>query len=232
MLNEYKEFWKKYIPYQLHPDDKKEIGSNDKKLVNIDINFFNQKYSVGIYMQIPLYNDNIDYSIEKWYDILMRFNDITEEEQILSLDDPNNWKTFFEARHSIPANALHKSKEYNTASIITDTIVPPHTFNDFIKKTHSLIKNKKIDYLLFGHLGDCHLHFHLIPNAENENEAIKCYRDIIRISSNLGGIYSAEHGTGKRKKNDFIECYGMNGVKKLLNVKWGLILTFYLIMVM
>ena len=45
MLNEYKEFWKKYIPYQLHPDDKKEIGSNDKKLVNIDINFFTQKYS-------------------------------------------------------------------------------------------------------------------------------------------------------------------------------------------
>lgn len=45
MLNEYKEFWKKYIPYQLHPDDEKEIGSNDKKLVNIDINFFTQKYS-------------------------------------------------------------------------------------------------------------------------------------------------------------------------------------------
>ena len=45
MLNEYKEFWKKYTPYQLHPDDEKEIGSNDKKLVNIDINFFNQKYS-------------------------------------------------------------------------------------------------------------------------------------------------------------------------------------------
>ena len=45
MLNEYKEFWKKYIPYQLHPDDEKEIGSNDKKLVNIDISFFTQKYS-------------------------------------------------------------------------------------------------------------------------------------------------------------------------------------------
>ena len=44
MLNEYKEFWKKYIPYQLHPDDEKEIGSNDKKLVNIDINFFTTFY--------------------------------------------------------------------------------------------------------------------------------------------------------------------------------------------
>ena len=197
------------------------FGNNCRSYMNHYKHFFNQKYSVGIYMQIPLYGDNIDKWIEKWYDILMGFDDINEEEQILSLDDPNNWKTFFEARHSIPANALHKSKEYNTASIITDTIVPPHSFQDFIKKTHSLIKSKKIDYLLFGHLGDCHLHFHLIPNAENENEAIKCYRDIIQISSNLGGIYSAEHGTGKRKKKDFIECYGMNGVKEVIKCKIG-----------
>ena len=110
------------------------FGNNCQSYMNHYEHFFNQKYSVGIYMQIPLYNDNIDYSIEKWYDILMSFNDITEEEQILSLDDPNNWKTFFEARHSIPANALHKSKKYKTASIITDTIVPPQSFNDFIKK--------------------------------------------------------------------------------------------------
>ena len=64
-----------------------------------------------------------------------------------------------------------------------------------------------------------HLHFHLIPNTENENEAIKCYRDIIQISSNLGGIYSAEHGTGKRKKKDFIECYGMIGVEEVIKCK-------------
>ena len=197
------------------------FGNNCKSFMNHYEHFFNHKYSVGIYMQIPLYNDDIDSSIEEWYEILMRFNEINEEEQIMSLNDANNWKTFFEARHSIPANALRKSKEYNTASVITDTIVPPHSFNDFIKKTHSLIKSKKIDYLLFGHLGDCHLHFHLIPNAENESEAIKCYRNIIQISSNLGGIYSAEHGTGKRKKNDFIECYGMNGVKEIIKCKMG-----------
>ena len=104
----------------------------------------------------------------------MQFPYITNDEQVLSLNDPRNWKTFFEARHSMPANALQKAKEYKTASIITDTIVPPSSFNEFIKKTHKLIQNKNIDYLLFGHLGDCHLHFHLIPNNKQEKNFSRC----------------------------------------------------------
>ena len=128
---------------------------------------------------------------------------------------------FFEARHSMPANALQKAKEYKTASIITDTIVPPSSFNEFIKKTHKLIQNMEIDYLLFGHLGDCHLHFHLIPDSFNEDKAMKCYHEIIKLSSDLGGIYSAEHGTGKRKKQDFLECYGIDAIEQVKKCKEG-----------
>ena len=82
-----------------------------------------------------------------------------------------------------------------------------------------LIKNKNIEYLLFGHLGDCHLHFHLIPNTHNEKDAIDCYHEIIKLSSDLGGVYSAEHGTGKRKRQDFIDCYGQDAVKQIIVCK-------------
>ena len=182
---------------------------------------FDKEYNVGVYIQIPVYNENMDDIIEKWYEILMSFEYINDDEQLLSLNDLRNWKTFFEARHSIPANALQKAKEYKTASIITDTIVPPSSFNEFIKKTHKLIINKNIDYLLFGHLGDCHLHFHLIPDQKNEAIAIDCYHKIIGLSSDLGGVYSAEHGTGKRKKQDFIDCYGASAVKQIRICKKG-----------
>ena len=74
---------------------------------------------------------------------------------------------------------------------------------------------------MFGHLGDCHLHFHLIPSIENEKNAIDCYRKIIQISAELGGVYSAEHGTGKRKKQDFIECYGNAGINQIIECKKG-----------
>ncbi len=180
---------------------------------------FDEIYNVGIYIQIPIFEDNKDMVISEWHNTLMNFDYIINDNQILSLDDPISWKKFFRARHSIPANALQKSKEYRTSSIITDTIVPPDKFEEFIRKTHSLIVENSIDYLLFGHLGDCHLHFHIIPNKKNEKDAIKCYKEIIRTSSDLGGVYSAEHGTGKRKRNDFIECYGQIAVDEIKECK-------------
>ena len=182
---------------------------------------FDYDFTVGVYVQIPIYNEEIDSIIEKWYDILMNLEYITKDEQILSLNEPRSWKTFFEARHSMPANALQKAKEYKIKSIITDTIVPPESFSKFIKETHTLIQDNNIDYLLFGHLGDCHLHFHLIPNSDNEKDAIDCYHKIIQLSSKLGGVYSAEHGTGKRKRQDFIECYGNAAANQVKKCKEG-----------
>ena len=45
---------------------------------------------------------------------------------------------------------------------------------------------------------------------------------MIDLSSELGGVYSAEHGTGKRKKNDFKKCYGDEAVNMIINLKKSL----------
>ena len=55
MIEEFKDFWSRYIPYQLHPEDKKSLyNSNkaqiisenpDKFLINIDIDYLNSTYS-------------------------------------------------------------------------------------------------------------------------------------------------------------------------------------------
>jgi len=37
---------------------------------------------------------------------------------------------------------------------------------------------------------------------------MQVYDYMIDLSTKLGGVYSAEHGTGKRKRNDFRKCYG------------------------
>ena len=42
---------------------------------------------------------------------------------------------------------------------------------------------------------------------------------MIDLSAKLGGVYSAEHGTGKRKKNDFAKCYGKSAIKMVHNTK-------------
>jgi len=35
----------------------------------------------------------------------------------------------------------------------------------------------------------------------------------------LGGVYSGEHGTGKRKRKDFLRCYGPTAVQQVLECK-------------
>ena len=181
--------------------------------------FFNNDSDVGIYLQVPLYQQSIDEICSEWLSILSKSNCNIDDKNIYVLNDQKSWDLFFEARHSIPELALKRTKELNGISIITDTIVPPQNFQEFLDKTHALIKKSNIEYLLFGHLGDCHLHFHLIPDKNQEKDAISIYNIIIDISSMLNGVYSAEHGTGKRKKIDFIKCYGQNAVQQLRKTK-------------
>ena len=181
---------------------------------------FQNKHEVGVYLQIPiLETEEFDVKLNEWARLLMKFNKNINFDNIIILNDSITWKKFFEARHSIPENALSKTKEINGISIITDTIVPPDKLEVYLNTIHLKLKNKQIEYLLFGHLGDCHLHFHLIPSKQQEKECLSIYDFMIDLSSKLGGIYSAEHGTGKRKRADFIKCFGENAEKMILKTK-------------
>ena len=190
---------------QTYMDHKEELFGNDSE--------------VGIYLQIPLYNQTVEEIAEDWLNILSNSNCGIHEEQILLLNNPRNWRTFFEARHSIPDNALKKTRQLDTWSILTDTIVPPENFQKLLDSAHIFLQESEIEYLLFGHLGDCHLHFHMIPTQDQQTRALKVYDKIVEKSTELGGVYSAEHGTGKRKRQDFVKCYGKEAVRQIRQTK-------------
>ena len=63
------------------------------------------------------------------------------------------------------------------------------------------------------------MHFHLIPTNKQYNLSLQVYDYMIDLSTNLGGIYSAEHGTGKRKRNDFKKCYGQKAIDMIRRTK-------------
>ena len=195
------------------------FGYNSQNYMNNKEFLFSNENDVGIYLQIPIYNESMDSKIEEWIQIFQSFNSDIDLDSIIVLNDPNNWKKFFEARHSIPDNALTKTQRLGGLSIITDTIVPKDKFRAYLKEVHGKLKKSQIEYLLFGHLGDCHLHFHLIPNNKQEKESLEIYDYLIDLSSKLGGVYSAEHGTGKRKRNDFKKCYGEEAVEMVKKLK-------------
>ena len=48
------------------------------------------------------------------------------------------------------------------------------------------------------------------------------YDYMIDLSTKFGGVYSAEHGTGKRKRNDFKKCYGKDAIEMVKQSKLSL----------
>jgi FAD/FMN-containing dehydrogenase len=55
-------------------------------------------------------------------------------------------------------------------------------------------------YVIFGHLGDAHLHVNMLPATQAEVEtATKLLKEFAVHAVELGGTVSAEHGLGKRK---------------------------------
>ena len=67
-----------------------------------------------------------------------------------------------------------------------------------------------------------HLHITLLPHRAHLETAVGLYDAIVAKSAGLGGVYSGEHGTGKRKRKDFLMCYGQAGVDDVRRCKAAL----------
>ena len=121
------------------------FGYNSQNYMNNKEFLFSNENDVGIYLQIPIYNESMDSKIEEWIQIFQSFNSDIDLDSIIVLNDPNNWKKFFEARHSIPDNALTKTQRLGGLSIITDTIVPKDKFRAYLKEVHGKLKKSQIE---------------------------------------------------------------------------------------
>lgn len=195
------------------------FGVNCRRYMDHGDLLFRGNNQVGLYLQVPLTDTAVDDAAAAWLDILLQADCHIADDAVILLDNERDWKRFMEARHSMPANALEVVKERGAYTIMTDTVVPPERFPEFLAFTHAAIAAESLDYLAFGHFGDCHLHFTILPHHAQIDRAVAVYDAIIARSAALGGVYSGEHGTGKRKRADFLKCYGPAAADQLRQCK-------------
>ena len=55
--------------------------------------------------------------------------------------------------------------------------------------------------MIFGHIGDAHVHINLFSDPADPQRAAAVLADLARKAVELGGTVSAEHGLGKRKSH-------------------------------
>jgi D-lactate dehydrogenase (cytochrome) len=198
------------------------FGVNARQHMKHEAALFRGDNQVAIYLQVPLHDQPLEDAAAEWLGLIEEADCRIDPDAILMLDNEQSWKQFMEARHSLPANALEVVQRRGTFTIMTDAAVPPEHFSEFLDFTHGILKRAGMDYLAFGHLGDCHLHFTLLPEKKDLELGVELYDQIIARAAELGGVYSGEHGTGKRKRKDFLRCYGPAAAAQLLDCKRAL----------
>lgn len=195
------------------------FGVNCRKMMDHETRFFHGEDTVAIYLQQPLHGQDAEDVAMEWMEVLLESGVELDENAILMLDSSALRTLFLEARHSLPANALETVQHRGTYTIMTDTVVPAERFAEFLDFTHALLQEQSLDYVAFGHLGDCHLHFTVLPEMHQLERGVAAYDTIVAKSAELGGVYSGEHGTGKRKRKDFLRCYGPEAVEQVKRCK-------------
>ncbi|HLK22191.1 MAG TPA: FAD-binding oxidoreductase [Bryobacteraceae bacterium] len=134
---------------------------------------------------------------------------------------------FRKFRHALPELVNDTMRRRGFLKLNTDFAVPLDRNREMLSYYHAGLRESGVDYVLFGHIGDAHLHVNVLPNSEAEYKgAQSLLLDFARHAVELGGTVSAEHGLGKRKAHLLELQYtpeqieSMKAVKRRLDPDW------------
>lgn len=128
-------------------------------------------------------------------------------------------------RHAVPeaVNLLidrRRRAEPQLTKLGTDMAVPDAALTAVVDMYNRDLAASGLDSVMFGHIGDNHIHVNILPNNLAEYEqGRELYTAWAREVIRLGGTVSAEHGVGKLKAGLLREMYGEAGVAQMKAVK-------------
>ncbi|MEP7075846.1 MAG: FAD-binding oxidoreductase [Acidobacteriota bacterium] len=125
-----------------------------------------------------------------------------------------------EFRHSLPVAVNERIAKYKQRKVGTDMAVPDEAFPGFLRFYKETLDASGLDYVIFGHIGDCHLHANVLPkNADEAEMARHIYGRCVAQAIMLGGTVSAEHGIGKLKRKYLAAMMGERYLNEMAELK-------------
>lgn len=126
-------------------------------------------------------------------------------------------------RHAVPAGINEEQARNGMPKVGTDLAVP----DDALVEMMEAYAETPMRHVLFGHIGDNHLHLNLLPRTDEElRRAHDWYDALARRAIALGGTVSAEHGIGKTKRRHLAWMVGeetlasFRALKRRLDPAW------------
>ena len=136
----------------------------------------------------------------------------------MSATDRERFRVF---RHGLAEKVNARIRRTGYTKIGTDYAVPlDKNRNMMAAYRTTLDKEMPGKYVIYGHIGDAHVHVNAFPESQEDHDCGKAVMtELARVAVSLGGTVGAEHGLGKRKTNLLEIQYPKDQIEAMKNVK-------------
>ena len=126
-------------------------------------------------------------------------------------------------RHQLPLKVNDIISSRKLIKVGTDTSVPDKKFAEYYSFITDLFESNNIEYVAYGHIGNSHLHFNMLPKSREELKFCReLYGQICTKALEFNGTISAEHGIGKLKTKYLLEMFGEQNILQMARIKKSL----------
>ncbi|MHA1349520.1 MAG: FAD-binding oxidoreductase [Promethearchaeota archaeon] len=180
----------------------------------------------AIFFDLPYSEDNLVSLFGKIDKLAKQCN--TTLETSWSGYDNREFARFKHFRHTLPetVNSIiaERKRHYpELHKLGTDMCVPEEKFGEMMKYYHSVLREAALEYVIFGHIGDNHVHLNILPkNTEELDIGLKIYEQFAKKAVEYGGSVSAEHGIGRIKVEFLKIMYDEKEIEQMRTVKRAL----------
>jgi len=142
-------------------------------------------------------------------------------------DNDKDRERFRRFRHALPELVNDTVRRRGFLKLNSDYAVPLDRNRRMLNFYHVRLLERGLDAVIFGHIGDAHVHVNILPSSQAEfDTGQNLMLEFARQAVALGGTVSAEHGLGKRKAKLLEIQYtpeqieAMKAVKRRLDPHW------------
>jgi D-lactate dehydrogenase (cytochrome) len=123
-------------------------------------------------------------------------------------------------RHALPVMVNEWLARRGQRKVSTDMAVPDAAFAEMLRFYKETLRAVRLSYVIFGHVGDNHVHVNILPRDDAEAAAAReVYTRFVERAVSLGGTVSAEHGVGKIKREHLRALYGEQHLREMAALK-------------
>ena len=156
--------------------------------------------------------------MEGWLELCERHDALAEESWFGTNEhDRTEMRAF---RHALPVMVNEWLSRRGQRKVSTDMAVPDAAFPEMLRFYKETLRAGRLSYVIFGHIGDNHVHVNILPRDDAEQAAAReTYSRFVERAVRLGGTISAEHGVGKIKREYLRALYGERSLREMAELK-------------